>query len=75
MHNPSDIQVERGAKAAGEAQFLRGRCAFGAVAFHQGVALTPDRVWYDPGYADCLPILGGGCWRDPAHVGVSEASR
>ena len=60
MLNPSDGHAGDRATVADLAHFLRGGLAFGAVPFREGRALTPGDVKLDPGYADCLPILGGG---------------
>ena len=75
MLNPSDVQLDSRATLADNAQLLRGRSAFGAVAFKEGVALQPDQVWFDAGYADCLPVWGGGVWRDPKQQATAEAIR
>jgi len=73
--NPSDLATGKWAINADIAQILRGTVAFGAVAFHEGAALGPEQVHVEPGYADCLPILGGGCWRDPDSPKTKETIR
>ena len=75
MLNRSDTGLEQGAVPADIAQFLRGGAAFGAVAFYEGASPTPDQVGFDAGYADCLPVLGGGCWRDPSTAMDKESLR
>lgn len=72
MLNPSDLQPGQRAGIAEIAQHLRGRRVFGAVAFSESSAVAPEQVRFDPGYADCLPILGGGCWRDPSSPATME---
>ena len=74
MLNRSDLNLNR-AEAAEIAQLLRGQCAFGSVAFHEDASLGDARVQVEQGYEDCLPILGGGCWRDPASPKVAEAMK
>lgn len=75
MLNPSEIQLDRSAVSADHAQILRGSGPFGAVAFKDGPVLRPDQVRFELGYADCLPIRGGGCWRDPASPATTETMR
>ena len=75
MLNPSDSNPLHLAISADDAQFLRGAVAFGAVAFHEGASPTPDQLRVDAGYADCLPILGGGCWRDPGSAVAKETMK
>lgn|GEM_PF-2307269 len=72
MLNPSDPTLGPSANSADIAQLMRGARAFGAVAFHDPGQLSPDQVFVARGYADCLPILGGGCWRDPASSVTQE---
>ena len=74
MLNQSDQDVLNRAEDAGLAQLLRGPASFGGVAFREGVALSADAVVFEAGYADCLPVLGGACWRDPASIDLTEAS-
>jgi len=69
--NRSDFNLYR-AEAAEIAQLLRGRCAFGSVAFSEKASIPSEAVQIEPGYDDCLPIRGGGCWRDPASPSVLE---
>lgn len=73
MPNPSDFNLY--ATSAGPAQFVRGSTIFGTVAFQQGAVVEPGQVYLADGYADCLPILDGGYWRDPAAVQVTECDR
>lgn len=75
MRNPSDPESELTAKTAGVAQLLRGSCAFGAVAYHDGSAIKPDQLVVERGYADCLPLLGGGYWREPGSETTMEMKR
>lgn len=72
MLNPSDSNLNR-AEAAEIAQMLRGYCAFGSIAFHENALLEDASVQVEQGYGDCLPILGGGYWRDPASLEAAEA--
>ena len=73
MLNPSDVNLIDRADDADHAQFLRGSFAFGAVAFCESALLGPDQVQVEARYGDCLPIIGGGYWRDPASVRISKA--
>jgi len=57
------------------AQVLRGSLTFGSIAFHEGVAVQAPSVHLLPGYADCLPVIDGGCWRDPATTDPAEVLR
>lgn len=66
MLNRSDLNSDR-AEAAEIAQLLRGVGAFGSVAFSEKASFDAAAVQVEPGYGDCLPIVGGGCWRDPAN--------
>ena len=75
MLNPSDPNTQDSAKIADIAQILRGGGAFGAVLFHEGASPGPERVQVDLGYADCLPLLGGGVWRDPASAITAETMK
>lgn len=71
MHSRSDLNFYR-AEAADIAQLLRGSCAFGSVAFSEKTSIPSVAVHVEPGYENCLPILGGGYWRDPACPDVLE---
>ena len=71
MLSRSDLHVVR-AEVAEIAQLLRGSGAFGSVAFSEKASFSSEAVQVKPGYDDCLPILGGGYWRDPASPTVSE---
>ena len=72
MLNRSDTSSNR-AEVAEIAQRLRGSCAFGAVAFSENTCFPSEVVRIESGYVDCLPLLNGGCWRDPASPDVAEA--
>ena len=65
MLSRSDPNLRR-AEAAEIAQYLRGGGAFGSVAYSENASFASDAVHVEPGYADCLPLFGGGYWRDPA---------
>ena len=71
MLSRSNLNVYR-AEDAEIAQLLRGGGAFGSVAFSEKASITSDAVQVEPGYDDCLPIQGGGYWRDPMCPGVKE---
>lgn len=71
MLNQSDLQFNR-ADAAEIAQLLRGGDVFGSVAYSEIATYAGVVVQIERGYGDCLPILGGGCWRDPASVNDVE---
>lgn len=74
MLNRSENNLYR-AEAAEIAQLLRGYCAFGSVAFSENASLGDESVAVERGYEDCLPISGGGCWRDPAISNHVEAAK
>lgn len=65
MLNRSDAKLNR-AEAAEAAQLLRGDAVFGAVAYSEKALLCDEAVAFAPGYDACLPLVAGGCWRDPA---------
>lgn len=65
MLSRSDLNLNR-AEDAVVAQLLRGCCAFGSVAFIENASFSAERLEIESGYDDCLPVMGGGCWRDPA---------
>ena len=75
MLNPSDPSSPNPAEMADVAQIWRSGGAFGAVAFYEGASPGPERVQVDLGYADCLPLLGGGVWRDPASAITAETMK
>jgi len=60
------------AKDAIDAQVLRGHSVFGAVVYCESGRLGRLQVIAEQGYADCLPVLGGGFWRDPAKCVQAE---
>ena len=72
MHSRFDPSLIR-AEVAEIAQLLRGGDAFGSVVFDENASFSSEDVQIEPGYSDCLPILGGGCWRDPASPIVTES--
>lgn len=72
MRSLSDLNLTR-AEVAEIAQLLRGGGLFGSVAFDENASFCSEAVQVEPGYDDCLPILGGGCWRDPASPIVTES--
>ena len=72
MLSRSDLNLVR-AEVAEIAQLLRGQCAFGSVAFSENASSERIAMHVEPGYDDCLPILGGGCWRDPQSPRVKES--
>ena len=74
MHNRSE-SIRGRAIDAEIAQVLRSQQVFGAVLFYEGLALDADLVHLEPGYADCLPILGGGCYRSPETVDLTETTQ
>ncbi len=74
MLSRSDQNLNR-ADAAEIAQLLRGGCAFGAVAYSENACIRSEAVHVESGYDDCLPILGGGCWRDPASPNHTETTK
>ena len=74
MHSQSNVNLTR-AEVAEIAQLLRGGSVFGSVAFNENASFCSEAVRVEPGYEDCLPILGGGCWRDPASPMVTESIR
>lgn len=71
MPSLSDVNLSR-ADVAEIAQLLRDGDVFGSVAFIENVAFAGQVVRVQPGYEDCLPIRGGGCWRDPASPPTTE---
>lgn len=73
MRNRSDNILLNRAIDAEVAQVLRGMGVFGAVAYHQAGGLGADQLEFEHGYADCLPVLGGGCWKDPSQADWAEA--
>ena len=73
MHSRFDPNLTR-AEAAEIAQLLRDRAAFGSVAFSENAAVSGDALLIEPGYDNCLPLLGGGCWRDPATLVQTETT-
>jgi len=73
--NRSDLNPVRRAIVADPAQVLRGGAPFGGVAFREKLPQDAIVVQPVPGYADCLPVRGGGCWSDPAKVELTEVSR
>ncbi|MEO0476488.1 MAG: hypothetical protein AAF085_11050 [Planctomycetota bacterium] len=73
MHSRFDSNLTR-AEAAEIAQLLRDGAAFGSVAFSENASIPSDGVHVEAGYDDCLPLLGGGCWRDPATLVQSETT-
>lgn len=75
MLNPSDPTMQNPAGIADIAQYLRGSCAFGAVAFHEVASLGPEHVYVELGYGDCLPQLDGGVWRAPALATTTETMK
>lgn len=72
MLNRSDTSLNR-AEAAEDAQLLRGGGTFGSVAYSENASFTSGAVHVEPGYGDCLSLLGGGYWRDPAKAVEVEA--
>lgn len=75
MRSPSDTNNDLGPMAMVAAQVLRGGSAFLATPYCEGGSLSPEEVQIDLGYADCLPIMGGGLWRDPASPITMETTR
>lgn len=75
MLNRSETNNTNQAIDAQIAQVLRGALPFGSIAFHDGPAGEAPSAHLLPGYADCLPVIGGGCWRDPSALDRTEASR
>ena len=60
---------------ASEAQVLRTGAPFGIVMYYEGEAPAEELPAPDQGYADCLPVIGGVCWRDPDSIDLAEALR
>ena len=56
------------------AQQVRGAVIFGSVFYAARDRLSPGEVLFEPGYADCLPVVGG-CWRDPISHDATELLR
>ena len=75
MLNPSDPNQIIRAILADRAQLLRTAPVFGAVAYHESPEISAGDVHVEHGYADCLPILAGGCWRDPDSPVTMETMR
>lgn len=73
MHSRFDPNLTR-AEAAEIAQLLRDGAAFGSVAFSENAAVSNDGLLIEPGYDDCLPLPGGGCWRDPTTLVHTETA-
>lgn len=74
MLNRSNFNLDR-AEAAEVAQLLRGGIAFGSVVFSEKVSFEAALIRVEPGYENCLPILGGACWRDPANLPDMETMK
>lgn len=72
MLSRSDSNLNR-AEAAEIAQLLRGGTAFGSVAYSENASFFSEAVRVESGYEDCLPLLRGGYWRDPAKAVDVEA--
>lgn len=71
MPSLSNVNLSR-ADVAEIAQLLRVGDVFGSVAFHEKASFTAEVVRVQPGYEDCLPIRGGGRWRDPVSPTTTE---
>ncbi|MGB0768696.1 MAG: hypothetical protein ACPGYV_13430 [Phycisphaeraceae bacterium] len=72
MLNPSDTVEVVCADSAEAAQLLRGGGCFGAIVYIEGRLESEESIIIDAGYADCLPILSGGLWRDPVSLAATE---